>query len=258
MFDSSLDIHWNEEEQEFSYGTGTFGPKPEHRGLNEIRPSLFDPDCNGPDPVYSIVMDVGRLEHQECLRNHMLLFGIVGYAAGKLGREPVRSQGHVHSVSSHSRWSSPELFEIWEGRAIVYAQQSADDDPGMCVVVEANPGDHVVVPPGWAHCVINADPNSRMIFAACCDREYGFVYDKVRSHGGLAWFPFLDENERIGWHPNPRYRRSELTIHEARSYPDLGIGGLESIYGRFAEDPESLQWVSAPSLYEALWPSFEP
>jgi glucose-6-phosphate isomerase len=257
-FDPELDIHWDEDKKEFSYGVGVFGPSPEHRRLQAIRASLFDPNCEGPDPVYSIVMDVGLVQHQDQLRSRMLLFGIVEYASGRLGQEPVRSQGHVHAVSSHSGWSAPELFEIWEGRAIIYAQQYADDNPGICVAVEANPGDHVVVPPGWAHCVINADPSSRMIFAACCDREYGFAYGQVRDRGGLAWFPFVDNQGVVSWCPNPRYLSSKLSLHQARSYPELGLGDLQSIYKRFTEDPDAFLWISTPSKYEAVWPSFVP
>jgi glucose-6-phosphate isomerase len=203
-------------------------------------------------------MDVGRREHEEELRQRNLLFGIVVYPAGKLGQEPGRSQGHVHAVSSHSGWSAPELFEIWEGHAIIYAQQHAQQDPGVCIAIEAGPGDQVVVPPGWAHCVINADPNERMIFAACCDREYGFVYDEIRSRGGLAWFPSLGDQNQISWEPNPRYHRASLMEHKARSYRELDLVDSISIYQQFARCPDSLQWVSEPALYADLWPFFIP
>ena len=258
LFETGLDIRWDQASRTFVYGRGVFGPTPEHRRLDAIRASLQDPHCEGPDPVYSIVMDVGREEHRDEFRRRMLLFGIVEYAAGQLGNEPVRSQGHVHALSPHSRWSAPELFEIWEGRAIVYAQQHDADDPGVCVAIEAGPGDHVVVPPGWAHCVINADPSSSMIFAACCDREYGFVYDGVRSHGGLAWFPVLDKHSQITWQPNPRYKQSLLKQHGAREYPELDLIGRVPIYERFSQDAESLQWVSDPARYAGLWSSFVP
>ena len=255
---SDIELRWNEATQTFDYGANVFGPVPEHRRLNAIRASLLDPQCSGPDPVYSIVMDVGREEHKSELKRRNLLFGVVTYPAGRLGREPVRSQGHVHKISAHSGCSAPELFEIWEGSAIIYAQQSTDEDPGRCIAVTASPGDHVVVPPGWAHCVINANPQERMIFAACCDRDYGFVYDGVRARGGLAWFPVLDENGSIHWHGNPRYGSSRLEEHRARSYPELGLSDTASIYRQFAQAPDSLQWVSEPSLFATLWSSFEP
>src|SRR5512140_1935730 len=80
----------------FSYGPGVFGPDVEHRSLDSIRASLLDPGCSGPDPVYAIAMDVGKEADRLLLRERNLLFGVVTYAAGRLGQEPVRSQGHVH------------------------------------------------------------------------------------------------------------------------------------------------------------------
>ncbi len=245
----------------FDYDEDVFGPRPEFRHLDSIRRSLRDPNCDGPDPVYSIVMDVGRREHKDELERRMLLFGAVVYAAGKLGEEPVRSQGHIHAIAPHCGWSTPELFEIWEGRAIIYAQESAEDDPGHCFAITAGPGDKVVVPPGWAHAVINADPSSSMMFGAWCDRQYGFVYDAIRAHHGLAWFPILDRQTRDGqqgihWEANPSYRSSFLSVQNARAYPELGLDPSIPIYEQFANDPDSVQWVSEPNRATSVWASF--
>ena len=119
--DPGLDIQFPDNQMDLHYGPGTFGPRPEYRSLDSIRPSLRDPNCTGPDPVYAIAMDVGHTEDLSELKKRMLLFGIVIYASGKLGDEPVRSQGHVHAVAPHCGWSTPELFEIWQGHAIIYA-----------------------------------------------------------------------------------------------------------------------------------------
>ena len=256
-FDPKLGVHTHAGDLAFIYEEGVFGPQPEFRRLDEIRRSLRDPSCDGPDPVYSIVMDVGRREHRDELARRMLLFGVVIYAAGQLGEEPVRSQGHIHAVAPHCGWSTPELFEIWEGRAIIYAQERAEDDPGRCFAVTASPGDKVVVPPGWAHAVINADPKSLMMFGAWCDRQYGFVYDAIRAHHGLAWFPVLDRRQQIHWERNPSYRASDLSIRGARAYPELGLDPAIPIYEQFARDPDSVQWVSEPERAASAWPDFE-
>ena len=266
QFDPKLGVRSRADDLTFSYDQGVFGPQPEFRRLDQIRRSLRDPNCDGPDPVYSIVMDVGRREHKDELARRMLLFGVVVYAAGQLGEEPVRSQGHIHAVAPHCGWSTPELFEIWEGRAIIYAQESADDDPGRCFAITAGPGDKIVVPPGWAHAVINADPQSRMMFGAWCDRQYGFVYDAIRAHHGLAWFPILDRQtpdgqHKIHWEPNPSYlfrnRASDLSIRSPRAHPELGLDSSTPIYQQFANDPDSVQWVSEPARAASVWPNFE-
>jgi glucose-6-phosphate isomerase len=243
---------------DFGYGDGLFGPAVEYRRLDAIRGSLRNPNCNGPDPVYAIAMDVGRVGDLDELKRRMLLFGVVMYADGRLGDEPVRSQGHVHSISPHSGWRAPELFEIWQGRAIVYSQEKSTDDPGRCVAVEAGPGDKVVIPPDWAHFVVNADPNSKLIFGAWCDREYGFDYTQMRAHRGLAWFPLIDRNRGIKWAPNPNYSASKLQSRKARAYPELGLSAEIPIYTYLHSAPDVIQWVSDPARFSELWPHFEP
>jgi glucose-6-phosphate isomerase, archaeal len=257
-FDPKLGVRADREKLIFKYDSGVFGPEAEFRRLDDIRRSLRDPECDGPDPVYSIVMDVGREEHRSELTRMMLLFGVVAYARGRLGDEPVRSQGHIHAIAPHCGWSTPELFEIWEGSAIVYAQEFATDEPGKCIAVSAKVGEQVVVPPGWAHCVINGNPQQRMVFGAWCDRQYGFVYDQVRAHHGLAWFPILAKNGKIQWEANPHYRASALLQRGARAYPELGLNPQLPIYEQFAQNPDAVQWVSEPKMADAVWPGFEP
>jgi glucose-6-phosphate isomerase len=126
--------------------------------------------------------------------------------------------------------SQPEIFDVWQGGALIYMQEQTGDDPGRCIAVEARPGDRVVVPPASAHAVISANRFEPLVFGAWCDRDYGFVYKGVRSRGGLAWFPLV-ENESISWTPNGRYRQSELQVHRARSYPELNLdSGIPALH----------------------------
>ena len=253
---NGLDVRAVQDPMGFEYGPHVFGPAAELRRLDAIRPSLMDPTASGPDPVYAIAMDVGRCKDEPELRRRMLLFGVVLYAAGTIGAEPVRSQGHVHKVAHHSGWSPPEIFEVWSGRAIVYMQERAEDDPGRCFAVEALPGERVVVPPAWAHAVISADPRQPLLFGAWCDREYGFEYRDVRAHGGLAWFQRLTANG-TGWRPNPTYRQRQLQVRRARVYDELDLNPHIPLYAHI-EQPDAIQWVSKPALKAKYWPDFEP
>ncbi|MGO9516804.1 MAG: glucose-6-phosphate isomerase family protein, partial [Candidatus Korobacteraceae bacterium] len=178
--------------------------------------------------------------------------------AGRLGREPVRSQGHVHGVSPHSGWRPPEVFEIWSGAAYVYMQEFAADDPGRCFAILAGPGDLVIVPPAWPHTTISAEPTKQLTFGALCDRECGFEYDEVRKRRGLAWYPVLNNNGDIRWEPNPAYRLGDLRCRRPRTYSKFGINQGVPLYQQVADDFDSFQWVSKPFLAEPLWSDFEP
>ncbi len=243
----------------FIYGDDCFGPVVENRKLNDIRKSLRNPDCDGPEVVYSIAMDVGKVKDKPILQKMMLLYGVVTYAAGKLGDEPVRSQGHIHKKSVHSGWSPPEVYEIWSGKAIIYMQEYAKDKPGRCFAVYAGPGDVVVVPPEWAHATISADPKTPLTFGAWCDREYGFLYDEVRAHNGLAWYPLVGSNGQMEWKANPNYETSELIIKQPEDYQSLlQIEKGVPVYTQFEKDPAKFQFVSEPALKKDVWENFIP
>ncbi len=257
-FNPGFDIKPTSEPMGFEYGTDVFGPKVEYRRLDDIRKSLRNPHCEGPEIVYAIAMDVGKKEHWEQLKKLHLLFGVVTYASGKLGKEPVRSQGHIHKVSPLSGWATPEIYEIWTGLAIIYMQESAGDNPGRCFAVEAGPGDVVIVPPGWAHATISADPQHPLTFGAWCVRDYGFEYKDVRAHNGLAWFPVFGEAGKIEWNANPMYNYSKLQVKSPNDYSFSRIEKGKPLYTQFEENETKFSFVPFPILKEKEWKGFVP
>ncbi|MGF1635749.1 MAG: glucose-6-phosphate isomerase family protein, partial [Cyclobacteriaceae bacterium] len=170
----------------------------------------------------------------------------------------IRSQGHIHKVSPMSGWSTPEVYEIWSGKAIILMQETAKDDPGRCFAVEAGPGEVVVVPPSWAHTTISADPKQPLTFGAWCDRAYGFEYADVRAHKGLAWYPLLDEAGKIYWHHNALYKKSELIQKAPQDYGALGIEKGVPIYQQYEDDAQRFMFVPQPGLKEKVWDGFVP
>jgi len=242
----------------FVYGKGTFGPEVELRTLNSIRKSLLNPNCVGPEIVYSIAMNVGKVQHKTLLQERNLLFGVVTYASGRMGQEPIRSQGHIHKKARNNNMSPPEIYEIWTGRAIIYMQEYAEDKPGRCFAVEASPGDIVIVPPDWAHATISADPSEALTFGAWCDCNYGFEYNAVRAHSGLAWFPILNAGNGLEWFRNPNYQHSELILKKPENYANFGIVQGEPIYTTFEKQPDTFLYVSNPEIIKELWRNFIP
>jgi glucose-6-phosphate isomerase len=258
QFNPGLAVFPTESPLGFRYGEEVFGPAVENRRLDDIRKSLMDPQSEGPEIVYAISMDVGKEIHRKLLNEMHLLYGVVTYAAGKLGKEPIRSQGHIHKVSGYCGWSTPEVYEIWSGEAIIYMQEYAEDNPGRCFAVYARPGDVVIVPPYWIHATISANPDKPLTFGAWCDRDYGFCYDRVRKYNGIAWFPVFNAENRIEWIANPKYSTSELICKSPAIYNTLGIRAGQSIYETFEKDPDTFLYVPRPQLKENVWKQFEP
>ena len=259
IFKPGLSIRAVSDPMGFVYGENCFGPKEEYRFIDDIRPSLKDPDCKGPDIVYAISMDVGKKIHRNSLVNAHLLYGLVTYAHGSLGTEPIRSQGHIHRRSKHGKgWSTPEVYQIWSGKGIVYMQEYAKDNPGKCYAVYAEPGDIVVVPPFWAHATISGDPDIPLTFGAWCDRDYGFEYEEVRGHKGLAWYPLIEKDGKLGWHFNDNYMKSQLIEKRPGDYTLLSVENKKCIYTQYEEDKDKFRFVPEPYLVKDVWESFVP
>lgn len=256
-FNPGFDIQPTYQPLGFHYGENVFGPVVENRTLDAIRKNLMDPECTGPEIVYSIAMDVGNEKDKKVMLDRDLLYGAVTYAKGTLGKEPVRSQGHIHAISPSCGMSTCEVYEIWSGAAYIYMQETAQDNPGRCYAVYAKPGDVVIVPPGWAHATIVADTNENLTFGAWCVRDFGFDYDDVRRHKGVAWFPIV-ENNQIEFIANENYEKSELIIKEPREYKEFNIEKGVSIYQQFVENPDKFMFVSKPNTVKELWENFIP
>jgi len=247
-----LDIAPNANDLSFSYGPGVIGPASEIRRLDDIRASLPNPKAAGPENLYGIVMDVHRAQDKDALLARNLLFGAVVYTGGKIGDGPVRSQGHKHAVSPSCGRSTPEVYEIWEGEAIVYMQHFAGCDAGKCMAVHAKAGDVVVVPPEWVHQAINASADKPMSFGAWCVRDYGFDYEKVRAMGGMAFYPkFSDDG--IKWFFNDKYSSGDISEVSAVSYPELGIKTGIPVYRQFVDNSDAFLFVSNPLLADDVW-----
>lgn len=256
-FDPGFAISVENNPMRFSYGAGVYGPEPELRTLDQIRPSLMDPSCAGPESVYCIAMDVAREEDREDLLARNLLYGVVTYQKGQLGKEPIRSQGHIHAVSPSCGASTCEVYEIWDGEACIYMQESGGDDAGNCYAVYGRAGDVIIVPPGWVHATVNASPTAAMTFGAWCVRDYGFDYKDVRRHNGIAFFPLV-EGEKLVWVRNPSYRSGTLIEKRARPYPEFGLTCGKPIYQQYRENPALFEFVTNPQAVPKLWENYTP
>jgi glucose-6-phosphate isomerase len=231
--------------------TLTFGPgistaPATIRRLDEVRSLLRDPEATGPGHLYTIYMDIRVPGRAEALRSLGLGYGAVVYNHGSLGGEALRSQGHVHSAPATTGVAYSEVYEFWHGRGLVYMQDSANADVSDVIVVEAGPGDKVVIPPGWAHATVNVGDEA-MAFGAVYAVEAQLLYEPLRKLQGTAHYVLADGSLE----PNPRYRRVPEARRQApHEIPEHGIG-----HGRPALSGELglLALVSRPERYPAVW-----
>lgn len=257
-YDPGFQIEVDIDRMEFIYGKDVFGSKTEKRRLDDVRQTLRDKGSTGPEILYAIAMDTGKKEHRQDLLQRQLLYGICLYAPGLVGMEPVRSQGHIHAISASCNSSTPEMYEILQGRACIFMQKGADSSTKKAYAVFCEAGDKVIVPPGYAHYTANADPESFMVFGAWCIRDYGFEYSDVKRMGGLSYFPVVDTNGEIIFESNKNYQSTELIIKRPEIYSEFHIAPDIPIYQQYELDQEHFEFVTNPGKFKAIWDSFIP
>lgn len=249
---SGLDLTLDEERLCLVFGPNIVHPDGETRTLDSVRAMLADPDAAGPEHLYTIYMDIYYCEDGEALRNQGLLYGSVVYNHGTIGRERVRSQGHIHSEKIGVGLRYSEVYEFWTGRGLVYLQKELAPEVTRAYLVPVGPGDKLVIPFGWVHLTIN-DGDEVLSFGAWCARQNILEYDELRSLGGPAHFVYADGAVET----NPRYTRvADVQRASVQDFPDFDIPRDRPIYTAWREDPSLFAFMASPELVGDVWSRF--
>jgi glucose-6-phosphate isomerase len=219
------------------------------RRIDDIRQMLPDPEATGPDPLYSIYMDVRVPGLADDLRVRGLAYGAVVDSPGQIGAEFVRSQGHIHSAPPGSNIPYLEIYEFWHGTGAVYLQDAARPDLTDVMLVDVQPGDKVIIPPGWVHVVVNTGLEP-LAFGALYALGAKLLYEPLREMNGTAWAVLADGT----FAPNPRYRNPPYPVRtRAREYPDFGIRRAQPLLEVLAGDQSRYDYVVRPEAFPDVW-----
>ena len=180
------------------------------RRIAQMEGVLLEPGARPPDePVYWI----GRLYDEACpeplLAPRHLAFGYVLVPSLKIGREHAKTQGHYHPAMPGSRMSYPEVYTHFYGRLYLLLQRRANgqaDRLDDVVLIDMQPGHSYMVPPGYAHILINPSDGPGLMAGLYCT-DFAADYGPIRSLAGAAYY-LVDEAGRERSLPNERYQRA--------------------------------------------------
>ncbi len=221
--------------------------EPSIRRLSDMLDVIYDREwlasVRNPEEVelYYMYRDLAlSRDDREVMVRERLRYDITIIPPMNLGREFVKTKGHCHPPVPGNSFSYPELYEVLEGNAH-YLLQKEDD----VILVNAEKGDKVVIPPGYCHITIN--PSSRELrMANLVSSEFESDYGPIIEKKGGAYLELIDgsfvENKNYDNLPGIR----ELAP------PDLDIFGLgesRDIYALLQEAPERFRFLNAPQNY---------
>lgn len=220
-------------------------PPPTVRTIEEMRPVLADPRCACEAPLYCMYRDLARSDADwKWLHAHHLRYDITVIPPRDLCGEWVKTKGHYHPKNP-AGVGYPEIYEVLEGQAHYLLQSQ---DLFDIVMISANTGDIVVIPPGYGHITINPSKDTTLAMANIVSTAFESEYGEYVARHGAAYFEFCTG----GMKKNPRYPR----VPPIRSVtPKSGHGEYRFLQGSLYSligNAEALAFLNNPERYTAI------
>ena len=150
------------------------------RRVADLEPVLKDPAKMGPDgDAYYMFRDVYGHE--------TLRFDVTVLLPRMYGDEFNKTFGHGHPRSP-SGVEYPEIYQILKGEAFfVLQKKNPADDTYSCLLVKANEGDTLLIPPGYGHVSVNRG-NSNLVLSNIVSSSFESEYGEFRENRGAAFY----------------------------------------------------------------------
>jgi len=185
----------------------------------------------------------------DLFRDMHLTFGLMLLPSLKVGVEYIKTHGHYHSCFPGSRYEYPEVYTHYFGSPDLLLQRRRSgstlelDD---CVVYKMIPGRSIMIPPGYAHIIINPSEQP-VLMAGLYSTDAGHLYEPILETAGGAYF-LIDKAGQNSFIPNPRYThipplREIVEITGTRFAPP---DAARSLWQSFVSEPELYAFINDP------------
>jgi len=179
-------------------------PNPDVRTVDGMRAVLADPDCTASAPLYFMYRNLARnKDDQIWLSGHDLRYDITVIPPCTLCGEYVKTKGHYHP-DAPGGYGYPELYQVLAGSAHFLLQKK---DLSDIVVISADQGDVVPVPPGYGHVTINPS-DKKLVMANLVSQAFLSEYTFYEKMHGAAYYEMEGENwvKNVNYPPVPALR----------------------------------------------------
>lgn len=229
------------------------------RRLDELTLVALDPESCGDSQEIAYFMYNGVYLQSDTARlaGVPLRYELTLIPPRRLGREFIKTFGHLHTVEPNSGLTYPEIYEVLTGTAHFFFQtlDLAGPDAGQACYIEAHPGDKVIIPPGLDHLTINPGPGP-LLFSDVIALDSRGNYERYRASRGAAYLEIEEKNGAAHFVPNPHYRTvAPLRRAPVHNYPALHLTSGEPLYSAFSAGlGENWAFLTQPYLFETTLP----
>jgi len=240
------------------FGPGVVVEETKVRLFDELAPVALDPEaCRGNHEVaYTMYNGVYRQGDATRLAGVPMRYELTLFPSLRMGREFVKTLGHLHSPEPRSGIDYPEVCEVLVGTAHILFQTLDVSGPSASVAfyVEAKAGEKVIIPPGLDHLTINPGPGP-LLFSDVVALGVTGVYDRFKTARGAVYLEVAEDGEPR-FIPNPAYRAvPPLKKVTLKDYPALHLTRDEPLYTAFMDSRgERWPFLTDPGQFWTTFP----
>ena len=239
-----------DESRRLVFGEGVDGVEPESRTLDQARGVLWNMTAVSPVDLYHMYRGVFRRGDKPLFESKSIRYDITVLMPGIVGGEYVKTVGHYHPDVPGTGVQYPEVYEVIHGRAHYLLQRV--DETGLnatdVMIVEANPGDKVLIPPGYGHITINPIKEP-LVICNLIEHEFKSIYGTMATAHGAAFYEVEEDGEPV-FVENEHYKQvSDPRLVEPKEIPGAGMMNGKPLYTAFVESPDLFDFLVRPHLH---------
>ncbi|MEZ4532137.1 MAG: glucose-6-phosphate isomerase family protein [Thermomicrobiales bacterium] len=232
-----------------------FWEGPGQRRFGDLRAVVATPEAvaaSADTVAYFTYRDV-RLADESGLGQDGLRYDVTVTLPGEVGGEFVKTAGHYHALDSNGV-SWPEIYDVLAGEAAFVLQRAAGDpagDPAVdrAIVIVAEPGDRVVIPPDYGHVTVNIGTTplvvADLVAAASTNHYQGYA---ARRGGAIRIMAVPGEDDAFEAEWNHAYPEVDDGI-EVVAAADLDpFHPGTPLYTLGVEHPELVAFLTNPTM----------
>jgi glucose-6-phosphate isomerase len=169
-------------------------------------------------------------------------FDITYIPAKKLGTEFNKTYGHYHPISE-SGLAYPEVYQVLSGKALFVLQKKVKDGGVEVLILDAEEGDVVLMPPNYGHVTINPTQDQPLVLSNIVFNGFESDYSEYEQNHGAAYY-FTDD----GLVQNTNYLVKKFTRLKASELANSFNFSSKDLLREFVKDPEKFRFLEKPSV----------
>lgn len=200
--------------------------------------------------LYYMYRDLYKNESDhKTIKQNNLRYDITIIPPKMLGCEFIKTSGHYHPIIDKSPLSYTEVYQVLEGKAIYLLQKLKPDNESIedFIVIRAEKGDNVIVPPNYGHTTINESKEILKMANWVCS-DFSSEYGLIKKMKGMAYFLTTK-----GFIKNLEYK-SVPKIRELKpaNFSEYGFEKGIDMYN-LIKTPEKLKFLKTPADFADLF-----